>query len=67
MRYAPHYTPDLDLSDAQGAGPALMRIFAHLAETVARAAGPRAAQALRRLSRRASASSRCRRGRRERP
>jgi hypothetical protein len=33
--FAPHYTPDLDLSDTQGAGPALMSIFAHLAETIA--------------------------------
>lgn len=33
-RYAPHYTPDLNLTDEQSPGPALMRIFAHLAETV---------------------------------
>ena len=34
QRYAPHYVPELNLSDEQGAGPALMRIFAFLAETV---------------------------------
>jgi hypothetical protein len=34
QRYAPHYTPELNLADQQSAGPALMRIFAHLAETV---------------------------------
>jgi Baseplate J-like protein len=33
-RYAPHYTPDLNLSDDQTVGVALMRIFAQLAETV---------------------------------
>ncbi|MDQ3773300.1 MAG: hypothetical protein M3461_02430 [Pseudomonadota bacterium] len=33
-RYAPHYTPDLNLTDEQSVAPALMRIFAHLAETV---------------------------------
>jgi hypothetical protein len=33
--YAPHYTPDLDLSDQQSAGAALMNIFAHLAESIA--------------------------------
>lgn len=33
-RYAPHYTPDLNLADEQSVAPALMRIFAHLAETV---------------------------------
>jgi predicted phage baseplate assembly protein len=33
-RYAPHYTPDLNLSDEQGVGVALMRIFAQLAEIV---------------------------------
>jgi hypothetical protein len=33
-RYAPHYTPDLNLSDEESVAPALMRIFAHLAETV---------------------------------
>jgi hypothetical protein len=33
-RYAPHYTPDLNLTDPQSAGPALMRIAAHLAEIV---------------------------------
>jgi hypothetical protein len=33
-RYALHYTPDLNLSDEQGAGVALMRIFAQLAEIV---------------------------------
>jgi baseplate J-like protein len=33
-RYALHYTPDLNLTDEQSPGPALMRIFAHLAETV---------------------------------
>ncbi|MGH9972168.1 MAG: putative baseplate assembly protein [Pyrinomonadaceae bacterium] len=35
QRFAPHYTPDLNLSDQQGAGVALMRIFAQLAEIVA--------------------------------
>lgn len=34
QRYAPHYTPDLNLTDERSPGPALMRIFAHLAETV---------------------------------
>ena len=34
-RFAPHYTPDLNLSDEKGAGVALMRIFAQLAEIVA--------------------------------
>ena len=34
-RFAPNYTPDLNLSDEQGAGVALMRIFAQLAEIVA--------------------------------
>jgi len=34
-RYAPHYVPDLNLSDEQSAAVALMRIFAQLAETVA--------------------------------
>jgi hypothetical protein len=33
-RYALHYTPDLNLSDEQGVGVALMRIFAQLAEIV---------------------------------
>jgi len=33
-RYAPHYTPDLSLTDEQGVGVALMRIFAQLAETI---------------------------------
>ena len=33
-RYAPHYTPDLNLTDEQSVAPALMRIFAQLAETV---------------------------------
>lgn len=33
-RYAPHYTPDLNLSDEQSVGPALMRIASHLAEAV---------------------------------
>ena len=33
-RYAPHYTPDLNLTDEQGVGVALMRIFAQLAETI---------------------------------
>jgi Baseplate J-like protein len=32
--FAPHYTPDLDLSDPQSAGAALMGIFAHLAESI---------------------------------
>jgi hypothetical protein len=34
-RIAPHYTPDLNLSDEESAGVALMKICAHLAETVA--------------------------------
>ena len=34
-RFAPHYTPDLNLSDEKSAGMALMRIFAQLAEIVA--------------------------------
>jgi hypothetical protein len=34
-RDAPHYTPELDVSDTQSAGAALMRIFAQLAEAVA--------------------------------
>ncbi len=34
-RFTPHYTPDLNISDAQGAGVALMRIFSQLAEIVA--------------------------------
>src|SRR5882724_7070109 len=34
-RYAPHYTPDLDLSDDQGAGCALITIFGRLAEAIA--------------------------------
>jgi hypothetical protein len=33
-RYAPQYTPELNVADQQGAGPALMRIFAHVTETV---------------------------------
>jgi hypothetical protein len=33
-RYVPHYTPDLNLSDEQGVGVALMKIFAQLAEIV---------------------------------
>jgi hypothetical protein len=33
-RYAPHYTPELTLSDEQSAGPALFRIFAQIAEAV---------------------------------
>jgi hypothetical protein len=33
-RYAPQYTPDLNLSDEQSVAPALMRVFAHLAEAV---------------------------------
>ena len=33
-RYAPHYTPDLNLTDEQSVAPALMGIFAHLAEKV---------------------------------
>lgn len=32
--FAPHYTPDLDLSAVQSPGVALMRIFAQLAEAV---------------------------------
>lgn len=34
-RFAPHYTPDLNLSDEESAGVGLMKICAHLAETVA--------------------------------
>ena len=34
-RFAPHYTPELNLADEQGAAVALMNIFAQLAETVA--------------------------------
>lgn len=34
-RFAPHYTPDLNLSDEQGVGVALMKIAALLAETIA--------------------------------
>jgi hypothetical protein len=33
-RYAPLYAPDLNIADPQGAGPALMRIAAQLAEAV---------------------------------
>jgi hypothetical protein len=33
-RFAPHYTPDLNLTDEQSVGAALMRIFAQLAEAV---------------------------------
>jgi hypothetical protein len=33
-RFAPHYTPDLNLADEQSVGQALMRIFAQLAEAV---------------------------------
>jgi len=32
--YAPHYTSELDLSDEQGAGIALMKVFAYLAEAI---------------------------------
>jgi hypothetical protein len=34
-RFAPHYTPDLNISDPQSAAVALMRIFAQLTEIVA--------------------------------
>ena len=34
FRYAPHYTPELNLADEQSAAPALMRVFSHLAETI---------------------------------
>ena len=34
-RFAPHYTPELDLADPGNVGVALLRIFAHLAEIVA--------------------------------
>ena len=33
-RYAPQYTPELNLADDQSVGPALMHIFARLTETV---------------------------------
>ncbi len=33
--FAPYYTPDMNLSDAESAGLALMKIAAHLAETIA--------------------------------
>ena len=33
-RFAPHYTPDLNLTDEQSVGVALMKIFAQLAETI---------------------------------
>src|ERR1043166_9077535 len=34
-RFAPHYTPDLNITDPQSAAVALMRIFAQLSEIVA--------------------------------
>ena len=64
--YAPHYTPDLNLSDEQSVGAGADAHLRAARRDGARPPRSRAAEALRRVSRSASASACCRRDRRAR-